>query len=51
MGSGSAHLSGEEETVKGGGYFPPAVAFIGRGEGGSLGGPLVSVMDAEVEPD
>jgi hypothetical protein len=50
MGGGSAHLSREEETVKGGSYFSPTVAFIGGGERG-LGGPLRSAMDAGVEQD
>jgi hypothetical protein len=50
MSSGGAHLSGEEETVKGG-YFPPAVAFIGRGERGGLGGPIGSATNASVKPD
>jgi hypothetical protein len=35
----------------GGGYFPPAVAFISEGERGGLGRPLGSATDAGIEPD
>jgi hypothetical protein len=37
--------------MKGGGYFPPVIAFIGGGERGCLGGPLRLAMDAGVEPN
>jgi hypothetical protein len=51
LSGGGAHLSGEKETMKGGGHFPPAIAFIGRGQRGGLGGPLGSATDVGVEPD
>jgi hypothetical protein len=51
MSGGGAHLSGKEETVKGGGYFPPTVSFIGGGGKEGLGGPLRLATDAGVEPD
>jgi hypothetical protein len=46
-------LGGEDETATGGGgeIFPSAIAFIGGGGRGGLGGPLGSATDADVEPD
>jgi hypothetical protein len=39
MSGGSAHLGGEEETAKGGRYFPPTIAFISGGEREVWAGP------------